>query len=238
MAKISKPVLWTLILGGGALIYVYATDPAPAGAAPAKTVVRNTSTKAKVDLILPIDSKVHFATLKDSPKNAFKPLVYSSRAGIEASAPDRSVIPGLLTDNEANWAFTGQVEVNGTKMALLENSNTGEGVYVRVGDHWKKSIVSSIDDETLVLVGPDSAPVTVKLGERGDKTNLNSAVAGIPTPVQPSLRGVIGAGNAAVAATGTAATATPLPGVSSNDLSVQPDPGSYGGGRRSRRWGQ
>jgi hypothetical protein len=222
MAKISKPVLYTVLLGVAALIFVYATEPDPA---PAGTGTKRTATKTvnkKADVYLPEDYKAKFASLNEVPKDAFHPLVVRKTSGTQASPPDPDGIPFDATGGEPDWHYTGLVEVNGTKMALIENDSTGEGVYLRRGDRWKKIVVSSISDEALILVGPGGTPFRIKLGERGEEPAAPTGTN--PTPLQPPLQGVIGAGSANV---------PPLPGITTNDLAVQPENGNDG--RRPRR---
>ncbi|HEY0866509.1 MAG TPA: hypothetical protein VGE01_03985 [Fimbriimonas sp.] len=222
MAKISKPVLYTMILAAGALIWVFATEPDPAPKRPARKAVANTTRKV-TETYLPEDYELRFASVNEAAKNAFRPLVVRRNTAMVASPPDPDRIP-LEAIGEPDWIYTGIVEVNGTTMALVENDSTGEGVYLRRGDRWKKVVVSSISDEALMLTGPGGTPYRIKLGERE-----GAGAAEAPTPVSPPLQGVIGATPGVPA----------LPGVvRSNDLSVQPEQAIEGRRprRRDRQW--
>lgn len=52
----------------------------------------------------------------------------------------------------ADYAYTGTVEMNGTKMALVENIKTKEGQYLKVGDSFMGGTVSRLDDRTVAIM--------------------------------------------------------------------------------------
>lgn len=51
----------------------------------------------------------------------------------------------------ADWAYTGTVHVGDETIALIENSKTGEGKYVRTGDSFLGAQVQSVSDEVVML---------------------------------------------------------------------------------------
>lgn len=224
MAKISRPVLYTLVLGAVAYAAVVLTEPEQP--APKATTKKPTAPKVSVTgtEYTPEDLKAKFVALNEMPKNAFKPLVVRASAESAANAvpPQPNGIPSKLTGGTGNWVYSGSVEVNGVTSALLEDQKTGEGIYLKRGQKWFNATVTDIGDESIVLAGPDGTTTRVSVAQPDAAPSVSAPV----TPVAPPLSGVIGGGNPGIAA---------LPGVNPNDLSVQPNGGNPFGGRRRRR---
>lgn len=94
----------------------------------------------------------------------------------------------------ADWAYTGTVHVGDETIALIENSKTGEGRYVRVGDSFLGAQVQNVSDQVvmmklgdkpLVLTRSDSIVITPldKNAEVPQQTNAqaqNAQTAGQP----------------------------------------------------------
>ena len=103
-------------------------------------------------------------------------------------------VPSLLADGEADWAYTGMVEIDGVRLALLENATTHQGGYVRVGESWKKSRIVSVTMACLVVEGPDGKQTSVF------RFNANKIEKPKPPPEggfkpldpSPALKGPIG----------------------------------------------
>lgn len=64
------------------------------------------------------------------------------------------IIPPSLTNSKDPWVYTGNIEVNGSKQALLENKTTGEAVFLSPGDIWRGFKLISIDGDSIVVTGP------------------------------------------------------------------------------------
>lgn len=94
-------------------------------------------------------------------RNIFKALVEVERPTLNADEEEIMKLPATLTDGEADWAYTGMVEVDGRRLALLENPSTHQGGYVREGETWKKARIVSITMPSIVLAGPDGEETTV-----------------------------------------------------------------------------
>lgn len=198
MPKISRPVVYTLVLGAVAYGVVVLTEPEtrPAPKRPAAQAARPAS--AKGDLFTEQDYRAHFERLSGIPRNAFRPLVARRGPG----SPDEArldALPTSFTGGEANWRYTGNASLNGVRLALIENASTGEGVFLRVGERWKDAVLSAIEEEAIVMVGPFGEVRRIRLGEREIETVPPGPAAGTPVatglaPVRvgPELTGPIG----------------------------------------------
>ena len=208
MAKAPAKTNWKLI-GGMVVILiigvVYATggdDKAPIK----KPVVKAKSTTDKTkDNYKPEDYKASFAALKEEPKDSFKPLVAKITAGMTVGAGLTDSAVGMdLTGGEGNWIYTGNPELDGVRSALIENMTTGESVFLKVGDHWKLAMVKSIGTDSMVFVGNDGEPRTVKLldpsvnPQKGAKAP--ATVASVAPVQPPALNGAIGGNGMSLAA--------------------------------------
>ncbi|HZP83753.1 MAG TPA: hypothetical protein VFB21_19080 [Chthonomonadaceae bacterium] len=66
-------------------------------------------------------------------------------------APPPVVVPVAPVNPFADWAYTGTVTMDDTKMALLENTKTKEGRYVKVGEDFIGAKVGDITDQMVTL---------------------------------------------------------------------------------------
>lgn len=66
--------------------------------------------------------------------------------------PPAPVVPVMPINPFANWTYTGTVHVGDQIMALIENSQTKEGQYVKVGDNFMGASVSAITDQMVTLM--------------------------------------------------------------------------------------
>jgi hypothetical protein len=179
--KRTSPLFWIALLGLGAAAYVATTPEEPTKA---RKVQRTAAKKTQVEGgFLEEDYKAKFAKVSDPVKNAFVPQVVSSKGGLAGP----NALPG------GSWVFTGTAELNGSRTALVENTSTGEGRFLSVGDAWERYTVASIRDTSLVLRSPDGSTRTV---------SVESEVGGLADGQPPlvlsspadagSLRGPIG----------------------------------------------
>jgi hypothetical protein len=141
-----------------------------------------------------------------TPKDAFKPLVVKSTGG----GPN-----GISIDN---FTYSGMATINGEADGLLENSQTGQGDFVKQGDKWH---------DTWLVVSLSADQIQLK-NDGGDITTLQAGAASAKA--------------AASSAAGPAVNNTPVNivgAIGGPDLTVQPDPTQMGrqggGGRRGRR---
>jgi hypothetical protein len=125
-----------------------------------KVSERPASRQAKVDTFTEEDYKAKFGRLAEAPKNVFKPLVLGSASGSRL-APNE--IPSAFTGGTGRWSYTGTAVIDGAPQALVENSETGEGEFIRVGQQWKSSTVKQITPTLLVLEGPNGSVRALEL---------------------------------------------------------------------------
>jgi hypothetical protein len=186
--KKTSPVFWLALVAVAIAIFVLTS---PQDAAKHSTAARVTpKKKAITSTFMPEDYSTKFEPVTVAPKNSFMPVVMKSISGsMAASAPN--AIGTDLTGGEAGWAYTGTAEVNGHIQAVVENSGTGQGDFLSVGQNWKKAKVVSITDSALTLQGSSGNQVTIRMQE---KLASSSIAAGgfAPVKVNSNLNGQIG----------------------------------------------
>ncbi len=164
----------------------------PPKSAPAKRTAKKSTLQ---DWTFPKEElAVHFDPPAGRARNIFSPLI-AGEPSIEGE-PDEELmkLPADLADGESDWAYTGMVEVDGKRLALLENGAQHQGGYVREGDTWKKSRIVRISMANLVIAGPDGTERTIF---RYNPTQTPKPPP-LPDPgfrpldVNPALRGPIG----------------------------------------------
>ncbi len=138
-----------------------------------------------------------FMVLNETPKNAFKPLVHRTKGGNNGILLAPNVIPSYLTMGEPGWIFTGVAESDGVATAMVENSVTGEGAFLKNGETWKGAKVGGISFDQLTLIGLDGSSSAIRLESTPPETVPLIASSGNqgfqPYAVNPgSLRGPIG----------------------------------------------
>src|SRR5689334_18863740 len=75
MAKLSRPVLWLLILGGTAISYMALNPAEPPKVVRTKKVSPSSSSNARLVAYTPEDYKAKFPPVNTTVQNAFKPVV-------------------------------------------------------------------------------------------------------------------------------------------------------------------
>jgi hypothetical protein len=191
MAKVSRPILYTAVLGAVGYAAFILTQPDTATKKPAIRVLR-AAVRAPGDAgITPEDRSAHFERYRGPRHDAFLPHVVATRALAGAGASK----PGAFGQaGRGVWVLTGINAINGTSGALLENSTTEDSVVLKVGDFWNGQHVVSVGADTVVLVND--------LGQRTELT--------FPSPDDPNKKpGTDTAGGDAAAHPDAAAT--PLP---------------------------
>jgi hypothetical protein len=144
--KISRPIIYTAVLGVAAYAVVMITEPE----APPK---RPTARPAKATSNLPngfteADMKARFTRYNAPSRDSFKPLVASSKSSLTAANSQ----PQSLLGADGAWTLTGINEVNGTPIAVIENASTRDSQFLKVGDIWKGLRVQAVSSDSLVLV--------------------------------------------------------------------------------------
>ncbi|MBS1724091.1 MAG: hypothetical protein JSS66_14190 [Armatimonadetes bacterium] len=191
--KVSRPILYTAVLGLVAYAVVVLTEPdkKPKGKS---TAVHKKAPGAKADQFLEADYKAKFTPVSTAPKNAFKPLVVREGEDNQLQTQRFDSIPSAFTGGDPNWLYTGTATVDGVRVALVENSASGEGVFLKVGEMWKQAVLTSIEDEGIIMVGPGGAVRHIKLGFTEQPAAPAPMSGNVPLTVTPSLNGPIGQG--------------------------------------------
>ena len=234
---------YLLIVGVGVLGFLV-FDMVSGGDPATRTKLPKPKSKKKevVSQYTPEDYKATFAVLNEPVRNAFRPLIVKrGPIGLPIPTGGPIVLPLGWVGNQAGWAYTGYAEVDGLRQGLVENSVTGESVFLRSGQRWKALTVRAITAENMEVTGPDGTQLTIPVVDPNaeQKVATNVVPPGGVAPVNPgtALSGPIG-GAAAQQIPGVAPGSAPgaAPGV---DLRVQPDNSNNngGGGRRRGRRG-
>lgn len=219
MTKVSKPTIYMLVLLVAVAVWFFATGDTSTKSKSSTVKSKKVVKKEKDTDFTEEDFSAKFASLTSMPKNVFAPLVARSK-GLRGSsaAIDQGpmMVPPELTLGQATWIYTGMAEVDSVPTALVENTETQEGVFLKRGEKWKLATVYKISEDELVLSGPDGVRHTVKVS--GSETAapaaqpaINAASGFQPLRITPTMTGPIGGSNPA-------------------GIQVQPD----NGGRRGR----
>jgi len=145
--------------------------------------VRKKTTSAKADgLYTKEDEDARFPPLSLAVVDSFNPLVKKAKpAAITTPVAPTGGPTGIdasLTGGEGTWYYTGWVELDGRRQALLENPTTGETDYVTSGESWKRTRVTTVDVSTVVLVGPDGKSHRVPILDYGEFPGKTPAAGG------------------------------------------------------------
>lgn len=195
--KLFSPISYTLA-GSLVVLYLFMGD----GPASSPNAARKKVTKRVSAVTLKFDAEDfaankdgrRFASVNEPLRDAFKPLIArKSMADMGADAPG-SVPFGIA--GEASWTYTGMAEVDGVPQALLENSRTQDGVFLKQGEKWKAGTVYQIKPDELVLMDRSGALQTVKVNIQ--ETIPSIMQGGGFAPVNPPLRGTINPNNLAL----------------------------------------
>lgn len=205
--EISTPVLALGGIGGVVVLSLLVSDMLAAKPIESSISRRKVSAKGKDqkanEPILESDYKAKFAVLTEKTKDAFQPLVVRKTAPLAPmpgmpGAPAPNQIPAELAGGEPTWAFTGYAEVNGNGQALIENTGSGDSVFLSPGEKWRNLQVKSISSQALIVAGKEGKVRSIPVGDRPSEQPAAVGVQpnGTVAPVDPSsaLKGAIGAG--------------------------------------------
>lgn len=152
MAVVSKPVLFFALFATAAAVYLWSSPETASAKTPPTTKKR--VAKAKFDGWDFPPPEPALPKPKAIARDVFLPKVKVQRV-VRLPSPgakeDLVAIPTNLADGEGGWAYTGMAEVDGVRMALLENSGTRQSGYIREGEDWKKAHVVGITTACIVL---------------------------------------------------------------------------------------
>ncbi|MFY9233864.1 MAG: hypothetical protein WAO58_05310 [Fimbriimonadaceae bacterium] len=194
--KISRPILF-LLLGTLVLAYILVSgDSAPSSASRVKPKAKKKAsaqgvTWSEEDYEVNKDGQ-RFKLVNEPLRNAFKPLV--TRRQNNLSTGPGGILLGIA--GTPGWVYTGMAEVDGIPQALLENSITQDGVFLKQGEKWNGAVVHQIKPDELVFM--DKTGVLQRVALDVNETTPGVSSPGGFQPVNPPLRGVIGQGGIAV----------------------------------------
>lgn len=163
---LSRPVGYGLLAAVVVGALLFTNDPAAPNPTKPPARRRTSTKKDGADWALPApDPKLRFPRTTGTPRNVFVPRVVVEKrlpaVGAETPPEDLVQIPAKLAGGESAWAYTGMVEANGVRMALLENKGTKVAGYVREGDAWKAARVVGITSACIVLADEKGKAETV-----------------------------------------------------------------------------
>ncbi|HEV2473955.1 MAG TPA: hypothetical protein VGS41_14865 [Chthonomonadales bacterium] len=230
MVKISRPILYTALLGAAAYTVVLYYQP---DAAPVRPILHRTSAAAKsVDGITEADYHASFPRYRGAVRDAFIPLV----APKKVSHPEAEAILGNGPGATGNWALTGITVVNGVRNGVVENQSTHEIAFLKPGDRWNGLIVTSVMQNAVLLTNALNKPIRMTFAAPPPPT---APAAAPTTPAAPGAAAQGAAGAPPGAPPGFPGGQFPagaFPGASAGGpAAVGPPPG--GGGRFRRRRG-
>lgn len=175
-----------LLIGGvalGAIAYFMTGTPPPPSKKAASSKAKTSRSSKADEVFTKVDYEAKFPSARLAVKDVFSPLVLASSGGKSGSLTPNA-IPYEFTGMKEAWLYTGTAVINGVPNALVENTSTGEGEFIKVGQTWKLSTVRRITPTSLTLTGPGGKVKTMDLMrdlELDDKALMNAQVQ----PVNP-----------------------------------------------------
>ena len=190
MAEAKKKPSIVVVVGGLALvatpILLMLTDSPKTTKKPITPAARPVSASSKKDAYLPEDYTAKFDNVSTDLKNSFKPDIVN-KALIGALTPlGDNGIPSAFSGGETTWIYTGNAEIDGVPNALIENTATGEGVFLRPNEKWRNLVLIEVSGERIVVEGPGGVTRTLSMPLFSGPTSNNIGVTPLPPlGVQP-----------------------------------------------------
>jgi hypothetical protein len=108
----------------------------------------------------------------------------AAAAALKAKTPVKTMnVPTVPINPFAQWSYTGTVHMGDITMALLENTQTREGQYVKPGDRFMGAQVKAITDQQVTLTNAGKPSLLAK-ADTINVTPLNQDAPGKNQPVQ------------------------------------------------------
>ena len=208
MVKVSRPIIYTIVLGAAAYAVVLFTEPeTPTRRTSVRTAASSSSSRTARDTsgnITEEDLNAEFpryAPAAPAARDPFKPGVAAKTSrggsGVAAVTVDPRLLPlGGGPGRSQTWKLTGISSVNGVRSALVENGRPEDSVFLRTGDRWNGLSVAAVEPDAIVFVN--------NLGQR---TRLTFEVSAPEMPGAAPAPGS-GGGNSPQRPAAAAATAT------------------------------
>lgn len=198
-----KPVFWVGVVALAVVGYTMTGEKAGTAKSKVPPKKRTTIAKKGAETFTEEDQTASFDRVQVTFKNAFVPLVAKS-GGVGGADGQANAIPASFSGGDGSWVFTGSVEVDGVRQALLENRRTNDGVFLRAGQRWKNCVVKRVYEDSVVIEGP-SGEMTFGLVNEEKLTGRmasNSGMAPMRVDNPPNFRGDIGGGRGLPGVTG------------------------------------
>lgn len=231
MAKVSRPVVYSVVAAAAIYAVVLLTEPEQPVRKPAKRSTLGAAAKAPAGF-LPEDLTAQFGRYAGKSRNAFQPEVLPKQTVMSALPPGRSSAgtisgPGL----RGTWALTGINVLNGRRSALVENSTTGDSEFLAAGDSWNGLQVVAVETDTVVFlnslgqrtqlkfVDPQDAAATT--GTPPGTVSTTPATTGAPAAPSRTVITVtpINKNGITISSGGVAPIVPPLPGIPEESVS-------------------
>lgn len=146
MIKISKPILYTLLIGGGAALYFLTTPDDP----PTKHTKKTAKSAAMAQNgITEADLKAHFARFTVASRDAFAPKVIPKKSSALLGNPNAK---NGMQGPTGTWALTGINVINGVRTAVMENGSTHDILSLKPGDSWNGLRVASVGEDSIEVI--------------------------------------------------------------------------------------
>jgi hypothetical protein len=161
--KISRPILYILVLGAVAYAIVILTEPDTPARKAARKATTSTSKSLGGEGITAEDLKAHFPPYTSLHKDAFQPLILGKKSKPKNLEPrptpdPKPIVITVKPPLPLDWNLTGITLTNGVRMALLENTSKTETIFLKEGDSWHGMQVKRIDADQVVLIQSDGNP--------------------------------------------------------------------------------
>lgn len=151
-----------------------------------KKTITPHSASAGTTVYTDADYKATYASYDGPLKNAFKPLIARRNTGGDFGTGKENGVPAYMAGGSGDWIYTGTAVVDGVPTALIENTATGDGVYLNVGEHWKELAVEHIESDSIVIRSSDGETVSLRLAAPVGEDEIRPLTPGSP------LQGEIG----------------------------------------------
>lgn len=183
MPKVSRPVIYTALAAVAAYALVLNTQPDTTTTRHVFLTRNTTQAAADPNGILPEDLNAHFPRYSGGARDPFAPEVVIARPKTVTGAS-----AGRNRTNATGWALTGINSINGVASALIENSATGDSVFLQPGDRWQGLRVVAIKDDRVVFQNALGREDTLTFAPPADdKTNASGNPAAGAAPSAPSI---------------------------------------------------
>ena len=195
MAKNNRVLIYGSLVAGIVIVW-FATAPDETSPRernrPNRTPVERKKDR-KLEAFNDEDKNASYLRLNTEVANIFKPIVVrgSAKAGSQAQTKPNQV-PPYMVGGDTNWFYTGTAYIDNVPTALVENTATGQGQYLKVGEVFMNARVTRITPNTLAISTSDGLAATTLtlLENRPIVEDPGMSIAG-NQPINP-LSGPIG----------------------------------------------